>query len=67
MDLVSNGKTGWVLPIRDPNAFIEKLTWCQTNRTELAEMVNKMYHTFESRDWSDVAADIEKMLHLEIT
>lgn len=58
-DLIKEGKTGWVLPIRDPEAFVERLRWCDSHRTELAEMVRRIYTEFRPRDWNDVAADFE--------
>jgi glycosyltransferase involved in cell wall biosynthesis len=58
-DLLQDRGTGWILPIREPDAFIERLRWCDANRGELANMVRRIYGEFKSRDWSDVAADFE--------
>lgn len=58
-DLIREGKSGWVLPIRNPDAFTEKLRWCDTHREELSAMVKRIYNEFQPRDWSDVAADLE--------
>jgi glycosyltransferase involved in cell wall biosynthesis len=60
-DLLSQGQTGWVLPIRSADAFIELLRWCDAHRQELAAMVRRIYDEFKPRDWSDVAADFEKI------
>jgi len=60
-DIIHEGKTGWVLPVRDPEAFIDRLAWCDTHREELAQMVRQMTRDFRSRDWSDVAADFESL------
>ena len=57
-DLVDDGKTGWVLPIRNPEAFIEKLQWCDSHRKELAEMVRNIYETSPSRDWKQVSDEL---------
>jgi glycosyltransferase involved in cell wall biosynthesis len=62
-DFVRDGQNGWVLPIRDPDAFIDRLRWCDENREELAEMVDKTYDDFRPRDWSDVAAAFEDILN----
>jgi glycosyltransferase involved in cell wall biosynthesis len=58
-DLVQEGKTGWVLPIRNAEAFIDRLVWCDTHREQLAQMVRDIGRVFRPRDWSDVAADFE--------
>jgi glycosyltransferase involved in cell wall biosynthesis len=58
-DLVRDNETGWVLPIRSPEAFIERLRWCDAHREELARMVRRIYDDFRPSDWSDVAADFE--------
>jgi glycosyltransferase involved in cell wall biosynthesis len=58
-DLIREDRTGWVLPIRGPQAFIERLHWCDTHREELAQMVRNIYQQFRPRTWADVAADFE--------
>jgi len=60
-DLVREGWTGWVLPIRSPQAFTERLHWCDSHREELAEMVRRTYYQFQPRTWADVAADFESI------
>jgi glycosyltransferase involved in cell wall biosynthesis len=65
-DLIQEGRTGWVLPIRDPQGFLSRLAWCDAHRKELAEMVTASYAEFSTRDWSDVAADFEAMCRAEI-
>ncbi len=60
-DLISEGETGWILPIRNPKGFIDRLQWCDEHRKELAEMVKKIYDKFQPRDWSDVARDFEQI------
>lgn len=58
-DLIKEGRTGWVLPIRCPEAFVNRLLWCESHRRELAEMVETAYRDFKPRDWSDVAQTFE--------
>ncbi len=58
-DLIQDGQTGWVLPIRSPEAFVDRLRWCDSHRKELAEMVTRIYTEFRPRDWTDVATDFE--------
>ncbi|MBI3615713.1 MAG: glycosyltransferase family 4 protein [Candidatus Omnitrophica bacterium] len=61
VDLVQEGETGWVLPIRSPGAFMERLIWCDKHRRELAEMARRIYGEYRPRDWSNVAADFERI------
>lgn len=60
-DLIQNGETGWILPIRSPEAFIHRLRWCDSHREELFQIVQKIYNKFQLRDWQEVAADFEKI------
>jgi len=66
-DLIREGRTGWVFPIRSPQAFIERLHWCDTHRVELAQMVRNIYQQFQPRTWADVAADFESVCAQAIT
>jgi colanic acid/amylovoran biosynthesis glycosyltransferase len=65
-DLIREGRTGWVLPIRNAQAFLDQLKWCDSHREELAEMVTAAWSEFQTRDWSDVAADFEELCRVEI-
>jgi glycosyltransferase involved in cell wall biosynthesis len=58
-DLVSEGETGWILPIRSPHLFAERLRWCENNREELASMVHCVHRQHRTRGWDEVAADFE--------
>jgi glycosyltransferase involved in cell wall biosynthesis len=60
-ELVSEGETGWVRPIRNADAFIERLVWCDRNRDELATMVRRIHTKFQFRDWDDVAATFDNI------
>jgi len=62
-DLVRDDETGWVLPIRSPDLFIERFLWCAQNRNRLAEMVTFLGGHHRIRDWREVAADFETMTH----
>ncbi len=58
-DVVNEGKTGWVLPIRSPELFIDRLKWCDSNREELAEMARNVYGRYSrDRTWNDTATDL---------
>ncbi len=54
-------ESGWVLPIRAPDAFVERLQWCDQHRKELAHMVRRIHEQFKPRDWAEVAADFESL------
>jgi len=60
-DFIKHGQTGWLLPIRNPEAFAERLRWCDSHRPALADMVRHIYHDHQSRDWHDVAVDFEDL------
>ena len=60
-DIVLEDRTGWILPIRTPWAFADRLRWCDQHRQELAQMVRRVYGEFQPRDWSDVATDFAKI------
>jgi glycosyltransferase involved in cell wall biosynthesis len=58
-DLIHEGQTGWVLPIRNPEVFAKRLDWCHAHREELAGMVRRIYFEFQPRTWEDVAENFE--------
>jgi glycosyltransferase involved in cell wall biosynthesis len=58
-DIVRHGETGWILPIRQPDAFIEQLRWCDENREMVAAMVDRIHGDFRARSWDNVAEDFE--------
>ncbi|UCC94669.1 MAG: glycosyltransferase family 4 protein [Candidatus Omnitrophota bacterium] len=59
-DIIIEGKTGWVVPIRTPEAFIERLKWCDSQRKQLVRMVNDVYEKFQQKDWSDIAKEFAR-------
>ena len=61
-DIIVENETGWILPIRSPDAFIARLKWCHEHRQELAEMVVRVYDDHIPRDWSNVASDFVKIV-----
>jgi glycosyltransferase involved in cell wall biosynthesis len=58
-DMLREGKSGWVLPIRRPEQFVARLEWCDAHRHELAQMARHVYDSSEQRDWSAVAEDFQ--------
>lgn len=65
-DMIREGETGWILPIRSPQLFIERLLWCDNHRKELAEMVRRTYYDCRPRNWDDVVRDFVKPLQATI-
>ena len=62
-DMVKEGITGWTLPVRRADLFIDRLRWCDAHREPLAGMVDELWQTHENRDWSAVAADFLGLVH----
>jgi glycosyltransferase involved in cell wall biosynthesis len=60
-DFLVNGQTGWILPIRNPDAFIRRLLWCHENRAAFAQIARRTYKTFVGRDWSAMADVLTKL------
>jgi glycosyltransferase involved in cell wall biosynthesis len=60
-DLVSEGQTGWVLPIRTPEAFVERLEWADGHRPELADMIAKIPAHTRVHQVDEIAQQIEQV------
>ena len=58
-DLVRQGETGWIVPVRSAESLIDRLRWCATHREELAAMVDNLYTQFQPRSWAAAATDFE--------
>lgn len=63
-DIVRDGVNGWVLPIRSPHSFVERLDWCDRNRDQLARIVRGLAARPAPRTWSDMADDVTRRLTL---
>lgn len=61
-DFVRDGENGWVLPIRNSAAFIDRMNWCDEHRNELADIAEAIHRDYHPRDWNDVAADFEAIV-----
>jgi glycosyltransferase involved in cell wall biosynthesis len=61
-DIIADGQTGWVLPPRRPDLFIERLQWCDTNRGALVRMIWDCYERFASRTWADATRELAAAL-----
>ncbi|MFH1868862.1 MAG: glycosyltransferase family 4 protein [Candidatus Omnitrophota bacterium] len=60
-DIIEEGRSGWVLPIRSPGAFAERLAWCDAHRSALSKMALSIYENFKPRGWPEVAKDFIDM------
>lgn len=56
-DMVEDGRDGFIVPIRDPDAIIEKLQYFMDNPLEVRRMGHNARITAEKYSWSK----IEKM------
>lgn len=61
-DFVREGITGWIVPIRDPDALSSRLIWCDNNRKPLAQAAQAAADGTYIRDWKTVASDLIKAL-----
>jgi glycosyltransferase involved in cell wall biosynthesis len=59
LDLVTPGQDGWIVPVRQPAAIVERLSWCAANRPIVARVVKRVYDTFRPRDWNQMATQFE--------
>jgi glycosyltransferase involved in cell wall biosynthesis len=58
-DLISEGETGWLIPIRSPEALVSRLDWCDKHRPELVDMVKHVRKSWQDVDWSVTARQAE--------
>lgn len=57
-DLITEGKEGWVIPIRDTNAIVERLNWCIENKNLLFNMGIQAAATAKQFTWERFRAGI---------
>jgi glycosyltransferase involved in cell wall biosynthesis len=50
-DLIAEGETGFLVPIRAPEAIAEKITWCATNRASISGMAIAAQRRASERTW----------------
>lgn len=63
-DFVIEDETGWILPIRDADAFIRRLRWCEENRPAVARCAGAASRQDAlSRDWTEMAAELVNYYH----
>lgn len=59
-DLLNDGQTGWLLPIRSPEKFVERLLWCDQNRGAVAQIADHAAQTHGTIDFNNMAVEIER-------
>jgi len=52
-DLVIEGETGFLVPIRSPQSIAEKIDWCEQNREAVGEMGNKARLHAQKYTWDN--------------
>ncbi len=55
-DMVTEGVTGWVVPARRPDHYIERLAWCDAHRAEVAAMTADIHEASRPWTWRDTAS-----------
>jgi glycosyltransferase involved in cell wall biosynthesis len=60
-DLIRDGEEGWILPIRDAGAFVDRLNWCHHHRDALEAVVRSTTRSKRASDWNAVAEDFERI------
>jgi glycosyltransferase involved in cell wall biosynthesis len=58
-DLVTDGRDGWIVPIRDAQALADRLRWCTAHRPAVADMARAVEVDYLPRSWDRVAQDFE--------
>lgn len=55
-DIITDATNGWIVPIRSPQHFIDRLMWCHNNRQILAEMIQHSRQRSAIPSWTDTAS-----------
>ena len=58
-DLVTEGRDGWIVPIRDAQALADRMRWCAQHRPAVADMARAVEAEYQPRSWNRVAEDFE--------
>ena len=51
-ELIQDGRTGWLVPVRNPEALAERLRRLDTHRAALAEAVGQVSGAYLDIDWT---------------
>ena len=63
-DLVDEGKTGFIIPIRDPISIAEKIEWFLMNHMLIADMRIECQKKADTYTWQNYAKKIIKSMNL---
>jgi glycosyltransferase involved in cell wall biosynthesis len=63
-DLIREDMHGWIVPIRSPEAIIERLRWCHLHREEVAAIVRRVHQSSHSFDWKETAEMAERNVNI---
>jgi glycosyltransferase involved in cell wall biosynthesis len=55
-EVLAQGAAGWILPIRNADAFAARLRWCHAHRDELVALLRSAAAHGQARGWAEVAA-----------
>ena len=66
-DLIDEGRTGWLVPIRSPVAIAEKIDWCASHRGELESMRTFARVAAAKLSWKSYAAGIINSIAKEVS
>jgi glycosyltransferase involved in cell wall biosynthesis len=61
-DLIKEGQTGFIIPVRSPEAIAEKILWFVENRSAIPEMSRKAKEHAMSYTWDSYGAKIVKSI-----
>lgn len=63
-DVIQDPRMGWVLPIRNPDAFVKTLREADVDRERLVEMARYLHTEFKPRSWANVARSFLEIVDL---
>jgi glycosyltransferase involved in cell wall biosynthesis len=62
-DLIAEGETGFLVPIRSPEAIAEKINWCATNRASLSGMAIAAQRRASELTWQGYGQKVLAAIH----
>jgi glycosyltransferase involved in cell wall biosynthesis len=66
-EILAGGAPGWIRPIRNAEAFAERLRWCHAHRDDVAAMLRSAATGGRTRTWTEVAAAFADGAHTWIS
>jgi glycosyltransferase involved in cell wall biosynthesis len=62
-ELIQDGRTGWLVPVRDPEALAERLCWLDGHREALAEAAGQVSGAYLDIDWALTGRAADVTIH----